>query len=68
MRLIATTLALLLAAMPAAAQTAADPEAPSGLAPKPLATARTLGAPRLWARHHPAAARRALARSVTKVQ
>jgi len=52
MRLIATTLALLLAAMPAAAQTAADPEAPSGLSPKPLATART----HMIAAAHPAAA------------
>ena len=52
MRLIATTLALLLAAMPAAAQTAADPEAPSGRAPKPLATART----HMIAAAHPAAA------------
>ncbi|MGR3715438.1 MAG: gamma-glutamyltransferase, partial [Thermohalobaculum sp.] len=52
MRLIAATLALLLAAGPAAAQTAADPEAPSGLAPKPLATART----HMIAAAHPAAA------------
>ena len=52
MRLFATTLALLLAAMPVAAQTAADPEAPSGLTPKPLATART----HMIAAAHPAAA------------
>ena len=50
--LIALALALLLAAGPAAAQTAADPEAPSGLTPKPLATART----HMIAAAHPAAA------------
>ncbi len=52
MRLIAAALALALAAPLALAQTAADPEAPSGLAPKPLATART----HMIAAAHPAAA------------
>ncbi|MHA1528218.1 MAG: gamma-glutamyltransferase [Alphaproteobacteria bacterium] len=52
MRLIAATLALALAAPFALAQTAADPEAPSGLTPKPLIAARS----HMIAAAHPAAA------------
>jgi len=52
MRLIAATLSLVLAAPFALAQTAADPEAPSGLVAKPLATAPTY----MIAAAHPAAA------------
>ncbi|MFQ5567854.1 MAG: gamma-glutamyltransferase family protein, partial [Paracoccaceae bacterium] len=52
MRLIAAALVLALASPVALAQTAADPEAPSGLSPKPLATART----HMIAAAHPAAA------------
>ncbi|HSF94790.1 MAG TPA: gamma-glutamyltransferase, partial [Thermohalobaculum sp.] len=41
MRLIPLALALILSLSPALAQTRADPEGASGVAPKPLATART---------------------------
>jgi gamma-glutamyltranspeptidase/glutathione hydrolase len=52
MRLIAAVLCMLLAAGPVHAQTRADPEAASGVAPKPLVTARS----HMIAAAHPAAA------------